>query len=146
MADKEKKFYIYAFYDGASALYVGKGSGYRAAHQKKRFRVDPVILERFDCEDAAYAAEVKWMQRLKPTENKKPGGSGGRCLKSKLTKSQRSALRAEKVAEGEILRIGVKRYVAQFLLTKISELNADGLGVSRGDLSKIRAVAAGATV
>lgn len=70
-------FYIYAFFDGAQTLYVGKGTGRRLQKQEKRFGIPGKIVEWVDSEEAAYKREKHWISELRPTENRDAGGRGG---------------------------------------------------------------------
>ena len=58
---------------------MGKGSGGRLKKQERRFCLKGKILQTFKTEADAFAAEVEWVARLKPTENKNSGGGGGVC-------------------------------------------------------------------
>lgn len=147
------RFYVYGIFDGDVCLYVGKGSGGRDKQSARRVGGSPKILERFDCEDACYEAEVSWISELQPTENRNKGGGGSRTdCAERLPKILRGVMslkewlrekaRHEKEIN-EMERLGPRRYVARFLLTRLNSANCESWGVSKVDLSRLREVAHG---
>lgn len=129
------KYYVYVITDGHEVVYVGKGSGRRLQDQKRRFKCEGSIVEKFTSEKLAYAAEVKWIDQLKPTSNKAKGGNGGWSTPKPGPRLPREY--------AEIERIGTQRYVAQMLSRKLWEGNIAQFGVSKIALDRIRAVANG---
>lgn len=128
-------FYVYRIFDGDVTVYVGKGSGRRLHNQKRRFGLDGSIIEKCRSDNHAFEREVHWIKRLKPTDNRLPGGNGGRCspkARPRLSKDFR-----------EIERVGPRRFAARFLLTRLDERNCDQYGVSKVGLSRLREVANG---
>lgn len=129
--DDETRFYVYRIFDGMQTLYIGKGSGRRLQEQKRRFHADGEILERCRTDDQAFRQEVAWIERLMPTENRNPGGEGGRVHPRRKPRISKEF--------AEIARVGIHRYIARFLLTKLDERNCDQFGVSLQQLRQIAA-------
>jgi hypothetical protein len=128
-------FYVYRIFDGFETVYVGKGSGRRLSNQKLSFRLDGEILEHCRSDDHAFERERHWISLLMPSENKNPGGFGGRVR-------PRRAPRLPKEYR-DIEAVGSRRYVARFLLTKLNERNCGRFGLSKIGLDRIREVANG---
>lgn len=157
MATRGRKpgFFVYAVMDGATPLYVGKGCGRRHLISAKKHGGTAKIIERFDCEDAAFARERHWIAELMPQNNISPGGNGGRSrpaskwdvpkqYKGRLSKTEwRAAVRSFQKLQAEIDEVGSRKYVARFILSKIDERNCAEWGVSKVDLSRLREVANG---
>jgi hypothetical protein len=71
-------FYLYRIFQGEETLYIGKGSGYRLSHQKRRFRADgEIIVDGIESETDAYRQERALIALHKPPLNKHVGGNGG---------------------------------------------------------------------
>jgi len=146
------KFYIYCFSDGAEIAYVGKGSGRRIKQQEKRFGYPGRILEYLANERDAYEREVYWIKVLRPSENKNAGGAGKTSDPNPIPVSLRGLvsdaeweLAEKQVAKEfkEVDRVGVRRYAARFIMTRINERNAGVYGMSKVDLDRISEVANG---
>lgn len=118
------RFYVYLLEDGDVPAYVGKGSGGRLAVQERRFALPGRVLERFDSEKAAYAAERKWIARLKPYHNRCAGGNGSRAMRLPNTPRWVSAIE----------RMGTRVYAARILLA------CDRASLGIVDPSKIDAI------
>ena len=136
--DDENRFYVYVFEKDGVVEYVGKGCGNRLKAQEKRFGYCGRILEWLQSDTLAFKSERKWIKELKPTENKNCGGGGGRSRKpvKRLSKEYRQFL-------AEYSRVGPKRYLARFLLSKINERNWKDYSVSYDELDALRCVACG---
>lgn len=132
-------FYVYRIFDGYETVYVGKGSGRRLQSQMRKFGMDGHILEECGSDDDAFARERHWIARLMPTANKCPGGNGGRAKPRKETAADRAYRKFVKVLE----EVGSRKYVARFLLTRLSLSNCEALGVSKVDLFRLQEVANG---
>lgn len=75
------QFYVYHLLDGAGTVaYVGKGSGDRLAHQKRRFGLSGHEVARFKDEIDALAFESAQIEDLKPHLNKNMGSAGRRKI------------------------------------------------------------------
>lgn len=135
MASAERRFYVYRIFEGLHTLYVGKGSGRRLQQQKARFRAEGEIIEVCKSDDHAFTREVYWIAQLHPTENKCPGGNGGRCRPARKPRLPREY--------AEMERVGLRRYAARFLATRLSEANCQQFGVSKVDLNRLIEVANG---
>jgi len=73
-------FYVYRLFDlTGETLYIGKGSGSRLSHQKRRYGLMGEIVKRFESENAAFAHERRLISKTKPRLNKCAGGNGGRA-------------------------------------------------------------------
>lgn len=131
-------FYVYRIFDGFETVYVGKGSGRRLSAQKRRFGCDGEILEVCRSDDHAFQREVYWIAALKPTENKNPGGLGGR-VKPKGKKIDRALAAFER----ELKEVGPRRYVARFIAQKLDLNICEKYGVSQASMAGILAVAHG---
>jgi hypothetical protein len=71
-------FYLYRIFQGEETLYIGKGSGYRLSHQKRRFQADgEIIVDGIESEADAYRQERALIALHKPPLNKHVGGNGG---------------------------------------------------------------------
>lgn len=127
--------YVYLIKDGETPIYVGKGTGRRAAHSARKHGGEVVYLERDLTDDQAFNRERHWIAELQPVENKCLGGNGGRC-RPKAAPQKCKVMR-------EIERVGSRVYAARFLLTKLSEANCERWGVSKVELSRLREVAHG---
>jgi len=139
MAGKGKDFYVYAILDGETVLYVGKGSGRRSQRSAKNNGGTARILERFSCEDKAFARERYWIAELLPQNNKCAGGNGGRCQ----PKKRESLPKWYRDTVAEMERVGSRVYAARLLCRKIAEHNCELWGVSKLDLIRLREVAYG---
>lgn len=127
------EFYVYRIFDGAVTVYIGKGSGKRLEAQKRRFGCDGEIIERCRSDDHAFERERHWIASLKPTDNISPGGNGGRCKPKRVPRKPKEYLEME--------RVGLRRYAARFLLTKLDESNCEQHGISPAAIVKLRNVA-----
>ena len=129
------KCYVYLLKDGDLPIYVGKGTGRRAYQSKLKHGGEIHYLEKDLSDDAAFKRERFWIAELTPPNNILAGGNGGRSKpkpKPRKTKFER-----------DIERIGSRKYVAQFLMTRLAEHNCEQWGVSKVDLSRLREVAHG---
>jgi len=135
---RKKRFYVYRIFDRHETVYIGKGSGRRLQCQKSKFGLPGEILEEFTSEQSAFDRERHWIAELRPTENKCPGGYGGRCGRKREPKRSKIEIAME--------RIGPRKYIAKFLLRKLDELNCEMFGVSKVDLFRLREVANGPRV
>jgi hypothetical protein len=123
---KHKQFYVYCVYDGATPIYVGKGCGHRIRESARKHGGDARVLEYVTDETEAFNRERYWIKELSPTENKSPGGNGGRAGAIRLvprgmlglvTEAQmRKGLKEIKDVERDMERVGPKKYVAEMLL------------------------------
>lgn len=136
---RKADFYVYRIFDGFETVYVGKGSGRRLAAQKRKFGCDGEIIEACKSDDHAFKREIYWIEQLKPSENKNPGGLGGR-VKPKRVKIDR----AWAAFERELKEVGPRRYVARFLAQKLDHNICEQYGVSQSSMAGILAVAHGA--
>ena len=126
------QFYVYAFYNGETVIYIGKGCGRRIHNQERRFGSKGVILKEFKSEKAAYNYEAKLIREMKPEFNKAAGGGGA-------ISRRKDRLPAWYIAElKQIEALGSRKYTALKLLA---------LGVGRvieaSKLEDIRRVAYG---
>lgn len=145
--------YVYRIFERLCTLYVGKGSGPRAQVQARRFGANVEIIEDGLTDNQAFEREKHWIAELKPTENKDAGGTGGRVnpepsmpksLKGQLTQKEwRAALRDTEKTNADIERIGIRRYCARFLLTKLDKFNCEQWGVTLSQLGRLQEVANG---
>jgi hypothetical protein len=135
MAGRKAGWYVYAvrLAEGAIA-YIGKGSGNRHKASAKRVGGEVEILQRFTSERQAFKAEKALIATHNPPFNKTGGGDGGR--------SRRRIARQPKWVK-EINEIGVQRYAARFLLTKLNEHNCEQYGMSKLGLIRTREIANG---
>ena len=148
MATKGRKpeTYVYVIERDGVPLYVGKGTKYRCNVSAKKHGGVARILERFDSDCDAFAAERRYIAELMPTENKCPGGSGGRCVpKPETAEERRNRLAFEREC-AEIERVGSRRYAARFLMSRLSLDNCERYGVSKVDWFRLREVANGCRV
>lgn len=149
---EDMPFFVYAVMDGDVPIYIGKGTKNRHKVSAKKHCGRAVILERFSCEDSAFAAEARWIEEMSPANNKCRGGNGGRVsnivlpsyLKGKLTLAEwRCAVRDGIKSDREIDAIGSRRYCAKFLVRKLNEANCAEYGVSTVDLCRLKELANG---
>lgn len=71
-------FYLYRIFQGEETLYIGKGSGYRLSHQKRRFKADgEIIVDGVADEADAYRRERALIAEHNPPLNRDAGGRGG---------------------------------------------------------------------
>jgi len=71
-------FYLYRIHRDGETLYIGKGSGRRLAHQKRRFDADgEILVDGIQDEAEAYRRERALIAEFNPPLNKHPGGNGG---------------------------------------------------------------------
>jgi hypothetical protein len=125
-------FYVYAFFDGETCLYVGKGTGRRIKTQQRRFGCEGVVLRTFATEAAAYNFEAREIERRKPTHNMVAGGGGAITRR----KARIPAFLAKEMAE--MNRLGSRVYTARSLLRfDLSRL------VSPSKIDEIRRIAHG---
>lgn len=106
-ARKLKPFYVYKIIDSDGVYYVGKGSGRRLNSQMRTFSRAGEIIERFEREADALAAERRYIAELKPRANKCAGGNGNRKKKGR-THSYKWVREIEKV--------GTRVYAARLAL------------------------------
>lgn len=121
-----QRFYVYAVYDGVVCLYVGKGCGSRHKQSARLKGGESSVIEWCNDEDHAYARERHWIAELMPTENRSPGGTGGRSsplplipvsYRGKITEAEfkrEDAAMRRQIAEIET--VGPRRYTARMLL------------------------------
>lgn len=109
---KPSEFYVYRIFDGFETVYVGKGSGRRLDHQKRKFGLPGEIVEGCKSDDHAFSREVFWIKQLQPTSNKLRGGNGGRVRPKPICRDEKRFLKEL----AEIDRIGSRRYAARMLL------------------------------
>lgn len=129
------RFYVYAVVaESGLPIYVGKGSGHRAARSAKKHGGRAVILERFSSEKAAYAAEKRHIAELSPHANVCAGGNGARAVKRRVRVS---------AEDREMRRVGTRVFAARFLCSKLDETNIAQFGVSKVELDRCRQVARG---
>jgi hypothetical protein len=151
---REKRCYVYRIFDGHETIYIGKGTGRRLAAQIRRFDASGEKLEECLSDADAFKRERHWISVLMPIENRNGGGSGSytkhnvprvpRILRQLMTEKQWAANAKKMQAQlNEIERTGTRRYVAQYLLQKLSELNCELWGLSKVDVNRLREVANG---
>lgn len=128
------KFYVYRIFNGETTVYIGKGCGYRLAAQIKRFGLPGEKIEQGLTEERAFEREVHWIAELMPTDNKNPGGRGGKSGK-------RTAYMDKDMLQIQV--VGSRRYAARLLLRKLSHSNCISYGLSKLDLYRIAEVASG---
>jgi hypothetical protein len=142
-------FYVYRIFEGFQTLYIGKGSGRRLKSQMKRFEADGEVIEWCQTDDQAFTRERHWIAKLLPTENRHPGGSGGRCSRHPVPREYRNLYTPQQwrriVAAGEkeiekIRQIGTRKYCALILLA--CEKSKPGI-LPASKLEMIRQVACG---
>ena len=137
--DDETRHCVYVFERDGIVEYVGKVTSQRLKVQARRFGYDGKVLEWCKSDRKAFEREKYWIARLHPTENRNSGGSGG-FVRKPVKRLPRWFIAQQK----EIERVGVRQYVARYLLTKLNESNCEQCGVSRLSLANIKAVAHGA--
>jgi hypothetical protein len=131
------KFYIYRIFDDeGQTLYIGKGSGNRAAAQRSKFSANVEVLERFKKEADAYRREIELIAELKPKLNKHRGGNGSKALKP-----PREGVSAW---QREMGLIGTRAYAARVLLRKGDEALRKYISVS--NIEQLREVAYGTRI
>lgn len=104
--------YVYRFDDDEGrCIYIGKGTGDRLKRQGKRFGREGYVVKWCRTETAAFNLEAKLIEKLQPVENKVSGGGGAvkRFGIKALTKEP---------WQTEMERIGTRKYIAKFLLSK----------------------------
>ena len=150
-----RQCYVYVIKDGDAVLYVGKGSGRRRYQSAKRFNAAPDVLEWCATDDVAFERERYWIEQLKPTENKCPGGNGGRTKAVDPYALPKSLVRVVSAAEWkrsliamrkefeEIERVGSQKYTARWLCSRLHVGNCEQYGVSKVKLDRLREVAHG---
>ncbi len=136
-------FYVYRIFDGHQTVYVGKGSGRRLDCQIKKFGMPGEVVETCTSDDHAFERERHWISVFKPTENRLPGGNGGRVRPKPISSAMKRAAKEYRAMVSEIERVGSKRFVAQFLVSRLSSENIGSFGVSEVELSRLRGVANG---
>jgi hypothetical protein len=119
------RFYVYRIFDGPTTVYVGKGSGTRLRIQIGRFGLPGEIIESCRSDDHAFERERHWIKSLRPTDNRHPGGNGGR---------RRPKPKA---------RMASPASVARYLLLKLYPGNIAEFGVSMADYDRLIEVAGG---
>ncbi len=88
-----KAFYVYRILgERDETVYIGKGTGRRLSHQKRRFKADGEIIAEFVSEGAAYHHEKKLIALHNPPLNRCGGGGGGIFGKSSLAKNNEEAM------------------------------------------------------
>lgn len=112
MATRKIEFYVYRIFDRFETVYVGKGSGRRLANQTRRFGLPGEIIERCNSDDHAFEREIFWIAELRPTENRAPGGGGGRVRPKPISRDEKRFIKDL----AEVERIGTRRYAARMLL------------------------------
>lgn len=105
--DDETRPYVYCLKDGEAVCYVGKGTGRRLEVQKRKHRLDGVVLERCKNETEAFKRERHYIQVFRPFLNRCAGGNGGRRKKRGMSRSNYYA-----VIEG----LGSRVFSARLLL------------------------------
>lgn len=116
MAAGPWRFYVYELTDESGRVaYVGKGSGSRLASQRRNHALDGREVARFRREKDAYAFEIDRIAESKPLRNKCKGGNGS--WSTPAPKRRRTQW------ELEMERVGIRVYVARFLLEKRRAVN-----------------------
>lgn len=110
--------YVYAVMDRDAVVYVGKGTGRRYKESARRHGGEGKILERFDCEDKAFARERELINEWQPALNVSTGGTGGRVKPKPISSEMKRALREQEREQREMREVGLRRYIARWLLGK----------------------------
>ena len=154
MARKPKvDCFVYVVTDGPTVLYVGKGTGRRHLQSATKHGGTAQIIERFTCEDKAFARERELIAELMPTENKCAGGNGGRTNPSTLLvplnmrgrvseNEMKKAMAEHRKFEAMLNAVGPRRYVAAWLLANAETIEKHVPG-SKVDVSRLSEVANG---
>lgn len=70
-------FYVYRILgEMGETVYIGKGCGRRLHNQKRRFKADGEIMERFSTDKKAFKRERELIAEHNPPLNKSSGGNG----------------------------------------------------------------------
>lgn len=123
---RKPRFYVYLVSRDGVPLYVGKGVGRRMHQSARKHGGDATVLEWCASESAAFDRERHYIAELCPTENRCPGGNGGRAgpvplvprqFQGRITESEmRKALKEMGAFEAECERVGSRRMAARMLL------------------------------
>lgn len=125
------RFYVYALFGALGEIaYIGKGSRYRLAAQRRNHGLLGHELARFFKEADAYAFERVAIAEHRPARNKHPGGNGSRATKQRKPHIRRT-----------INGLSPRVYAARFLDANWERLAPYMADASWSKLHEIRQVA-----
>jgi hypothetical protein len=121
-----KKFYVYLVSFDGVPLYVGKGADRRMHASARKHGGKAEVLEWCENETHAFERERHWITELQPTENRCPGGNGGRSGPTPLVplkyrgviseREMRKLTKEHEAFEREFDEVGPRRMSARMLL------------------------------